>query len=571
MIRCTRLSLVRLTLPVALTLTAPLSTVAQPASALQPSLRPALPPVRNTPAIAGVGGARHAFLAIRQQAQPPSRPSAPAVPPQPLPPHWRLYHLPAHEQPGSVFTMGDRSLSQPPDAWTVAGDSLVLFFNEQLEDGSVICRVRRLTARQSTTLGMYTYEPAGRFEALTPLPQGLLVLAAAASDAGELFVIAQRLPMGDVAAPAALSQQLTALRRAPSSQRWTELRTPPGATLLRRPFAAGSLAATRKALYLLDAAGSLWRLDLASRSDAQRPPAWTRAVTGLDPHGLLFAAPAQLLYVHRADSGELLVQTLRNDLRANLATLQAPARAAVLLLGEQLHVAWTDPANQGRLRITAVDANTGRIVYNDFARTASPISPQDVRMIALLAAAALIAALLFALRPEEQLRTAPALLQKRTLAPPSRRLAAAMVDIAPAAALASAIFSVSPLHAMGLPTLQGEAAPMLPPLLTLALWFAHSAISEWLLAGKTLGKAALRIRTLSQTGTPPTLRQAFVRSAVKALAPPITALLLIDPLRRHPGDMLASTLVVLDAEALPTDEAEQPRDAAAPADSSAQR
>ena len=87
-----------------------------------------------------------------------------------------------------------------------------------------------------------------------------------------------------------------------------------------------------------------------------------------------------------------------------------------------------------------------------------------------------------------------------------------------------------------------------PVMTSLGIYFVHGVLAEWLI-GRTAGKALLRCRVSSTRGSKMKFWQAAARNLVKVMAPPLVALVLIDPNRRHPGDLLGGTLVISPAEA----------------------
>jgi|GEM_PF-4430790 len=534
------------------------SAIAQDAAApsAASSAKVASPPVRNEPAILGVGGDRHAFLALRDD-QPPRRspglmPGPGAVQSDADKPTWLLYHLPATADLGSVFNTGGRRLTQLPVTWTVSNESLIFFFRETTEEGESVTRVRRLTVRAQSPLGVYAYEPAGRFEALPPLAPGHPPIAAATAD-GAVFLLALDTTGSETGASAKIA--LFRLGRTA----WSPVALPGDMAFIPTQTAptifpwGGGLGLRPQSTTRDD--NTLWRIDRArALADDTSKADWTRVTAPIHSDDRLVGVANQLLAVRRTGADDAFeVSAIRDALRAHLAQVKTPAGAAVAPLGEQLVFAWTDKDTGGRLKLRIIDANTGRVSFDGFARTAAPISQQDVQVIVLIAGAVLLTALLFALRPEE--RAATTLLPVgRVPAPPGRRLLGALIDIAPAVGFASILWRAPVLHALGLPAASGESAPVGPPLTALGVWFTHSALSEWRW-GRTIGKMLVRCRTITATGDKPSLKQAVLRSAIKTLAPPVTALLLLEKWRRHPGDLLAGTFVVLDAETVDDEDA----------------
>ncbi len=114
--------------------------------------------------------------------------------------------------------------------------------------------------------------------------------------------------------------------------------------------------------------------------------------------------------------------------------------------------------------------------------------------------------------------------------------------------LAALLFSLSGL-------LLGDLATALLLVVIFLVQWWYAALCEWLMAGRTIGKMFLGLRTLDASGLPLSLYQATVRNLLRVvdflpglyLVGGIAAL--IDPEGRRLGDMAASTLVVRDGRA----------------------
>jgi uncharacterized RDD family membrane protein YckC len=231
-----------------------------------------------------------------------------------------------------------------------------------------------------------------------------------------------------------------------------------------------------------------------------------------------------------------------------------------------------------RLLVREVSAFTGATLFTGPARSEGLISGRDFQILTLVVAGVMLAVLMFVLRSDEQgvipLPTGTA------LAPPARRVLAALIDLAGPVLLVCAVFQIAPenLISWSMFTNRDEALPVATAWL---VTFGHCVVGEWLL-GASVGKRIMGVRVVGirklpaaeaaeaaeadqpdssdQTDPavegdserfgsaevgPPTLRQALLRNALRWLVPPLALLAFADSNWRHPGDVLANTLVVI--------------------------
>lgn len=237
-----------------------------------------------------------------------------------------------------------------------------------------------------------------------------------------------------------------------------------------------------------------------------------------------------------------------------------------------------EPANLRRtIQIREISAGTGRTLYSGPARDALLISSNDFKLLAAMLVMVMIAVILFVLRAEPAaiLDLPPGIVP----ADPIRRIAAALLDYAPGAILAAVVMGLPTLTLLRPTTLIGPGVNFLPFGLALLFTALHCTIGDWMI-GCSLGKRLMGLRVLpivkpttdaavpaddfrtaspdqplSQTPLPrPALWQALVRNLTCWLVPPLVMVAIFDASRRHPGDMLGRTIVVMDE--LPDD---QPR------------
>lgn len=459
-----------------------------------------------------------------------------------------LYHLPATEPPGSVFKAPGHRVAAPPAAMTAWRDRLTLVYEPRSARGAgegdasgSVRPVRSVETSQRSVGDLHRYIPADRYTVRESLPGGGRLAGFVETAAGPAALLRTKRDDAEDE-PAVNNTRLLRLR----DGEWRPIDLP-------KDFDESShwrlvRADERIALYEnRDGGGArLWR---PAPSDETESLEWTsEPIAAVEPNTKLFAGPRGLLAVQRDSDGVARIVLLRDGFEYETARIEdLPDDHALFRLDETIVTAWVDKEADGRLRLAVVSAVSGRTLHRGFARVPPPIRPEDVRFLALLLGALLLGVLVFVLRPES-LSGEASVPGGWAPAPPARRFAAVAIDLTVSGLAASLIWSAPLGEALDLRylvLLQGGGA--WPVLTALGLTLAHSAPAEWLW-GRTLGKAIVRCRTVSTTGGGPALWQAATRNAVKLAAPPLTALLLIDPLRRHPGDVLSGTLVLARAD-----------------------
>ncbi|MBA4039479.1 MAG: hypothetical protein C0468_04015 [Planctomyces sp.] len=236
---------------------------------------------------------------------------------------------------------------------------------------------------------------------------------------------------------------------------------------------------------------------------------------------------------------------------------------------------------------------TGEALFEGEARTSPTLQVRDLQVLALVLGGALAGALLFVMR--DQPRRGVSVPIGASLATPARRGVAMVLDFAPAVLASAAIYGVSPGRVLGPTMAPLESADLAPLATALGLACVVCTVTEWL-TGRTLGKSILgcvvvparrgsaRPRSDAQPGAPegalaghdtdrqqraawaaadatgspagPTgprlepeplervsLWRAAVRNALRWF-PPMAVLAITDAQFRHPGDVLAGTIVV---------------------------
>jgi hypothetical protein len=251
---------------------------------------------------------------------------------------------------------------------------------------------------------------------------------------------------------------------------------------------------------------------------------------------------------------------------------------APLLRNGRVAAVWTEPETDGqegpapmlgptkrqqfRTRVVEISAFTGRVLYDGAALKSGPVSSQELKLLAAVLVAVMAVILLFVLRPE---REGPPLTLPRdmALAEPGRRVLAGAVDVLLAAGVGSRVSGVSLLDLFSPTQLLMDAAPVVGLLVTVGVGMALGTLCEGLW-GRTLGKLitgcevvrpAVRVVEGAVVPAPerPGLGRALARNVVKWVVPPVAASGVFAPERRHRGDTLAGTAVVVRLEEEPAE------------------
>ncbi len=463
----------------------------------------------------GAGGGDHAWLAVEQA--------------------WRddgsfqLYHVAVDAPEGSLSRV--MTLPEGPLALVVDGERLVMIFPAQATpDGGSVRRVRSVSVGARGAGGLYRYRPVGRGRAEAALTGSGVLVGAAATPEGVAVLLR---PTSDRGAG-----RLLVL----SAGEWGERDLPAGLD----PEIAWTFSAAPGGAVLASESGS-WVWD--------SPSGWRLLALGETAGAELITSGGQLVAARWSEERGLGLTLLQSGRAFTLAQIPGvPERHAAVGLGETVVAYWFDAEDPLRLRSAGVSAITGDALYEGFVGPPGPLNQQDVQFIALVAGSVLLIVILFLLRPEGDLQKEPELPEGTALAEPTTRFFAALIDALPAAAVSSLVWDVPVWAALSPGLAIEESAGLNPIFLTAAVYFAHSTLGDWL-GGRTLGKRLTGCRTVDASGRPGLrLKQAAMRNLFKAVFPPLTMLLMLDPWRRHPADQVSGTLVVSRAAVEPPEE-----------------
>ncbi|MCW5550456.1 MAG: RDD family protein, partial [Opitutaceae bacterium] len=216
-------------------------------------------------------------------------------------------------------------------------------------------------------------------------------------------------------------------------------------------------------------------------------------------------------------------------------------------------------AEAPKFMYSEVSAYTGRQMFIGSARRDPLLSPRDFQVLSLVFGSLMIVVLLFVLRSDA--RKELSLPAGAALAPPGMRVLAGAMDLLPALGLAGLLTGVAPAKLLSLVVLTSPFSLTPLVLATLGLVIGHCALSEWRW-GRSLGKALVGCRVAPASAWDRVdgrlrLWQTLARNAVRWVFPPLGMLMLFDPNFRHPGDVLARTVVVIPPDDGPNEPDEQ--------------
>lgn len=491
-------------------------------------------------------------------------------------------------RPAAYLTAAPERLA----AW--ANNVWLVFPSEPTRAGERMRRVAQVAAVRSAIGSLWVSAPEGRLRPLPSLPGKGRLLGFAGSPDGPAALIDLPADEAEPAEPVLFMLLEGAWEAVELPGPLRRLLDADPAWVRLVPLADGVgvlvfLGGTEAEMWVASASAEARR---PRRASANEPPTasmprvqWTRRVHAIaDPQGAGGApAPAsdvvafgdQFVYAARAGDGSVEVWLLAPGGAARLASLpEVSGRFAFVPLHDvgRVAVLWSEiippsgggpsgglvnPASGRRVhRIAEVSVMTGRVMYEGPARADSPVSGRDFQLLAMLLVGVMLVIVLFVLRPdsESEVFSLPSGL---ALAEPGRRVIAGLIDTAPALVLAIDITGARPADLFTLAGLLGEGDGVWAVAATLAIGFAHCTLGEWLF-GRSLGKAltgceVVAVSTarageggqIAPVAARLTLAKAVARNFVRWAVPPLAIEGVSNPGRRHRGDLLAGTAVVI--------------------------
>ncbi len=498
---------------------------------------PGAPP-DDPPRLLGAGSSSGGWVAIGYPARALRRTAPPDA-------SWRLYHLGARAPVGSAYNV--MSLESRPVALAARGSALYLVFDPLPTGGAGALRsVRSVTAVPSDAPVPYLYEPPGRLaiEPSLPGPGDGDLAGFGAGAAGPVALI--RSPSAEPSGrPPGPPVQLLEL----AGGGWRAI-VPPAGFDAHSDWRLVTLAGDF-ALAEFSPVGERPRLWTPTRSPEDLVEAWSERPTALSPADSLFApAAAGIVSAARTAGGVVVLRLLRAEESTPLAEVAGVTAHFALAPGaDTINVVWLTAEESPRIHVAAVSTLSGEVLHAGPSAPTLPIGRDDIRFLALVLAIVALTVLVFVLRPEVA-RKSITLPEGAALAPPERRLLAALIDLAIPLGAVSAWSGAGPVAILLAPLTAETPGEFWPFALTLGAMLGIGVIGEsWL--GRTPGKALAGLRVVAVTGARLSLWQAFSRNLIKVVCPPITLVAFADPSRRHPGDVLAGAVVITRASAPP--------------------
>jgi hypothetical protein len=259
----------------------------------------------------------------------------------------------------------------------------------------------------------------------------------------------------------------------------------------------------------------------------------------------------------RLESPLRLLRAIADDDRNFVAApMDDAGRLAFLRLGAPLDGARAKPGaprpvEPTRTRLLEISATSGEVLYDGPILLAGAVSSDELRLIAFAATGAMLAILMYAMRPAEASKAAH-LPDGFCLATPSRRVLAGGIDAAICLALAAWAMDEPARSTIAWIT-QDNAWNV--PLLAAAIGACMGTIGEGVWE-RTPGKAICSCRvirvqmrsmpdgSLAPVARAPGVRRAMIRNVVRWFVPPLAIAGVFRDDRRHRGDRSAATFVV---------------------------
>ncbi len=460
-----------------------------------------------------------------------------------------LVHLPPRgsdpERRGLVRQVPLR-LAIAPDRAAFWGERLDLIMaSERVGEGDDVRSIRRvLQVRAVRAPAGWSYEPRDRPETLQPLP-------------GEPALL------GFVGAP---DGPTVLLRDGPTwtlgimrDGRW-EFSEPGWDAPPRVSQRVHLVLHGRHPAILVEGAGggvgALWTLPEQPGEAWESEPIQTRSVP-VAKDSTILGIDGQIVEVERTGAGVSLHLCREGGTFPIADAPDVPDGAHIApLLGESVvAMGWVDRPGDAptlspvsALRLIEVSIFAKQIVYEGAASQHGPLSVQDLQWVSVALLLATVCLIVMVLRPDgAQLQIK--LPEGIVPAAMWRRFVSTIIDLSVGLLIADIAFDIS--------IELGPAASQVGgvELLTILGSSALAATLGEAMLGRSFGKmlAGLGVIGVRPDGTVgrASLVGIVLRNVLKWGTPPIGLLALLDPMRRHPGDLVGQTIVVQRAEASP--------------------
>ena len=419
-----------------------------------------------------------------------------------------------------------------PIAIGARGERAYLVFPPTYADGKRLMRVYTLRAIPSPVGGLWTLDPASRFDVERPIVsdanligfqatgEALWTLLKDGDDVGLL-----RLGQSDWE-PATLPDDI--------STRRLELRAIGNDPVLIDRSGLEFIA------YQLETGTNEWQ-----RLGATLPIAKdTRLLSGQHAIHVIDENDEGTLRV-RLWSGDGVFQLAEGVSVPEDTEFTLLSSSATLLGIYEVNDTGEDDQQGAKAHLIELNARTGDELYRGAPSVTSPVSEEEFRFLVVMMVLVMSGVLVVVILPDKA--DSMAIPDGVALADPGRRLMATMIDVVAVSALVGSFVGVSAADIITLAVIvqPGNSWAVFP--LTIISGIVYSTLTEFLFAG-TPGKLIARIRLVSaEPGLPhrPRPWSILVRNIIKWVLPPVAALALIDPETLHRGDRVSRSLVVV--------------------------
>ncbi len=501
-----------------------------------------------------------------------------------------LMHIPPRGAASAGYVPDGRvsvaaRIEEPPELIAAWDSTVYLAFAPEQVRGTVLRRVLRVTATASPIGDRWTYDTEEgvrdrRLMAAPSMPGGGRLLGFVGSAHGSVALLggAKSDPDGGLTLYTLDGEQWIALGLPQS-------RDGPAPGLAPPPILVST--AEGPALFIRDRTDpGLWvssirRVENPETGQFAPRAEWTwrplpfaeGAASSLT--GPAFEISGRLVVIHRQGPGSLLLWSAAPSgvyVLGRVAGLSGPCAAAPLDESKRIILVCPirkddapaarpgrpDPPPRYEYHIREISALTGQELYSGRPASSSPVSAAEFRLLVVVLLAVTVGILLFVLRPAGPgSKSTPLVLPARlVLAEPGRRIAAALLDLAPSIWLASRLSGVSFSTAFSPDGLFSPSGALVLLLDGMAIAFVHTTLCECFF-GRSLGKSLLGCEVVRITivagpegqvqpqSSRPGFWRAVVRNMTKWGLAPVAFAGLSTPEHRHVGDRLAGTVVVV--------------------------
>lgn len=431
-----------------------------------------------------------------------------------------LLHLPGDAISGTVKRVP--SVTRLPVAIGADSNRVILAYAPaSSSSGASVYAFRAITTERLAGDGQWIYSQP---TSLPPLETGGQLIDLASFD-GSIRVLVR------------IGNRAIEYELAPDADEWAAVELPD--SLRESASIAYPIASSKPRILAIDAEAARTLYNIAPDHRARSLPPDTEYAVFVDDRLLAVRlAPTGEAIVTIADGPDLATINLGGAKIADASPISLPGRL-VLLWQEPGETA--APSLAGPLRTAVVSLEAG-VIYEGPALTAPPVTGSQLEVLAFVVISVAFSVGVFVLKPIRPSDTVTNFPAGTSLAPPSRRIFAVLVDALPSLYLAAMLWGISLGELLDVSALLTTKHGIRPLLAAGVFMIAHSAASEaiW---GRTIGKFLAGCETIDRMGGRPGAGQAIMRNLMKVLAPPVVLMSLLNPTMPWPGSF--GTYVVI--------------------------